>query len=360
MTIWNDIENKLTKDFKHLFETTHGTLKASWKETLALFHQVFIHLLPEGDRLLQNLHTIWYETDDNKVKDDLESFVLGFENYVKLTLDYQNPIKHKELKNANKSFIHFLLPLHLLPRDKDKPHEIEKIMQKGYNVRNNFAHNKPNLRSSELSVAIEAVTVAFLYLTAKYYHILSKAVSVHKLTHLNSYLTKVETEFKKRQQGFVAIDGHELSYINSRAVERKVVLEADEVEKETVKSIEEWRDELKKDKKGKNRMIIWGGAGTGKSTTLFFLSYEDAKKKQANYQSLRLPIPVFLALNMQDDKASIEESIAKKLEVTEQDCTLLLQTGSLLLYLDGLNEITTVNNLRGRKEKQIKTAHGII
>ena len=104
------------------------------------------------------------------------------------------------------------------------------------------------------------------------------------------------------------------------------------------------------------RMMIWGEAGMGKTTTLEYLTYMDAKKrlKDSNYN---IPVLVLLGV-MTKATYTIKQYICDKLDIGVDICESLLEEGKINLFLDGLNEIpadggSNLKTLRMREIKQL-------
>lgn len=104
------------------------------------------------------------------------------------------------------------------------------------------------------------------------------------------------------------------------------------------------------------RMMIWGEAGMGKTTTLEYLTYMDAKKrlKDSNYN---IPVLVLLGV-MTKATYTIKQYICDKLDIGVDICESLLEEGKINLFLDGLNEIPAdaggnLKTLRMREIKQL-------
>jgi hypothetical protein len=81
-----------------------------------------------------------------------------------------------------------------------------------------------------------------------------------------------------------------------------------------------------------NYLKLIGEAGLGKSRAMRHLQYNDAKEGKV--------FPVYVELKeLSDFKFSIMELIAEKAGLDEKACSLLMTSGGMSLYLDGVNEI---------------------
>lgn len=98
-------------------------------------------------------------------------------------------------------------------------------------------------------------------------------------------------------------------------------------------------DELLSDK----RIMLSGDAGCGKSTSLDQLEYQAAKQYIRGETSV---IPVKLEMIKESPSRSLLEMICHKLNIPADYCKSLLEKNSILLMVDGLNELTTVSECK--------------
>jgi hypothetical protein len=96
-----------------------------------------------------------------------------------------------------------------------------------------------------------------------------------------------------------------------------------------------------------SRMRILGQGGSGKTTTIEYLVFHDALKWKQDPRHSKIPIIIPLA-NLKSH-VSILDFIANKINVEKPYIVELLETDSLILYFDGLNEI--IENIESKKNK---------
>lgn len=92
------------------------------------------------------------------------------------------------------------------------------------------------------------------------------------------------------------------------------------------------------------KIKLIGYAGSGKTTTLEYIEYEDAK----NYTE---KIPVIISLITVENQQTVEELICKKLNINLENKAIvnyLIEKNKINLYLDGVNEISIMNNFEKR------------
>lgn len=166
--------------------------------------------------------------------------------------------------------------------------------------------------------------------------------------YIDEYLNEMVRQFKTRMSRFVHIRGEEnFAVLGSYVVESQ---DESSENKRRCGTVEFLRNSSIPEK----RMMIWGEAGMGKSTTLEYLAYIDAKQRLKNVNA-NIPVLVLLGLLTSSDY-SIKQFICDKLKISVEMCEMLLQEGKINLFIDGLNEIPNdkgglVKTLRMREIK---------
>lgn len=224
-----------------------------------------------------------------------------------------------------------------------------KELKTSYDLRNAITHSGKlyggvNPNSDNLISDIRSLLIAYIFVTGKYLNNLEAYTSKLFDRTITNYLNQVINDYKKWQKRFVHIEGQEdFSVLDTYAIENKP---ENNNEKERTGTI----DDLRKNQVSEKRMLIWGEAGMGKSTTLQYLAYKDAKSA---LQNLDKPIPVYLPLKLQTDKnASIEKTIFEIIGVDAKTGFNLLKQGRINLFIDGVNEI--LKDLRQNKQREIE------
>lgn len=203
-----------------------------------------------------------------------------------------------------------------------------------YNLRNIESHNCESWSKKELYVNIESVLIVYLYSTYK--HVAALRVLINQEPDLNNYFAKVVSEFEQWQQRFVHITGKEkFEEVDIFAIESDEWIENDS------NLLREGKiDDLRKNNAEKT-MVVLGEPGMGKSTTMQFMAYNDAKALLANPADISIKIPIYIELKQLSKSDSIFEYAKNKIGVNEGKLMEYFVKGVVTLFLDGLNEILT-------------------
>lgn len=110
---------------------------------------------------------------------------------------------------------------------------------------------------------------------------------------------------------------------------------------------------LMKNEIEENRMILWGVAGAGKTTTLRYLAYKDAADFVKNGGAGKLPVLISLGMTTKEDN-SIKDYIKTELKVDDDTLENLLETEVLVLYFDGFNEIPYTERQTLKKKRRME------
>lgn len=266
------------------------------------------------------LKKILYIADGNAY-DEVQNERLGLANVIKKL--GMNP-NNKKLDANPSSFI----------GDRDYMEHISRA----YSLRNSESHLYESWNRRDIFLNLDSVLITWL----RAIKINKKNILMHLESHvvlseyaINDYLKVLVEEFKDRMKRFIHLRGEEnLELIGGIAIEQANEEDFDNgrLRKGTV-------DNLRKHLVPERRMILWGEAGIGKSTTLEYLAYTDA---QARIKDKEACIPILFLLGlMLDGNYSIKQYICDKLKVDMEECDKLLSAGKINLFLDGLNEIPT-------------------
>lgn len=235
--------------------------------------------------------------------------------------------------------------------------EFGEDVKRSYDIRNAVAHSG-SLEKKNLSNDIYSLINTYLYVTLKYYPIIIQKLEQKEGKELNftPYLKKTIAQFKKKISRFVHLDTQEdLNISEAYVIEYDLEDYNKNIEEEGLKQERRGTvDSLRKSNVPEKRMMLWGDAGMGKSTTMEYLVYQDAKKC---LQDSTANIPVYIALGILTEQTqSIKEAIFSKLDVSKEIGESLLKKGRLNLFLDGINEIPKDVNfqLRTYRNKELQ------
>jgi len=263
--------------------------------------------------------------------------------------------RYDEIKEKKQGLVALIKELELNPNNiKLDIVDIESIegddnyvdyLSRIYRFRNIDSHEIiPELPPDVFGKLIISFLVIYLHVTHKYKEILKVHVSnsfTYKMPSFNSYCDSIIDSFKGKMGRFIHLSSKENiklsgSYVMEHKLNENFDSEEEEVNREG--TVECLRESLIPEK----RMIIWGEAGMGKSTTLEYLAYKDALNKKSD-KSQNLPVYVQLGL-LTDSNISLENYIYSKIGVDNSIGKKLLETGKLNLFLDGLNEVPRDSN----------------
>ncbi|MDD2509483.1 MAG: NACHT domain-containing protein [Aliarcobacter skirrowii] len=226
-------------------------------------------------------------------------------------------------------------------------------ISRSYNLRNSESHTYECWNRREIYVNLDSVIITCLNAItinkAKLIDTL-KDETLNSELSIDAYLNELIDQFKTRMKRFIHIRGEEnFSVLGSYVIENQDDSAETKRRKGTVEC-------LRDTEVPERRMMIWGEAGMGKSTTLEYLSYVDAKKRQ---KDMLANIPVLIILGvMTKSSYTIKQFICDKLQVSMDTCEILLKEGKINLFIDGLNEIpndsgSNLKTLRLREIRQL-------
>lgn len=223
-----------------------------------------------------------------------------------------------------------------------------------YNLRNIESHQCAEWTNAEMHSKIQSILAVQLFIINKFF------IEIHQIIDpyfskaekdFTNYLKAIRSHFEDKMKRFIHILGKEdlkLSEPSAVEVRSATIKDGDQIERKG--TIQDLRNKEIPEK----RMIIWGDAGMGKTTSMEYLSYVDAKAKLADENA---PIPVYIPLGLLTDKlVSIKQTLFNKLEIDAEYGEKLLNSDKLNLYLDAINEIPKDENysLRTLRYKEIQ------
>lgn len=222
-----------------------------------------------------------------------------------------------------------------------------KSIQSAYDLRNWEAHACKDWTRGQYYAKILDILVACLRITYKQADNLKKNIYLPKkdiTVSFTAYIHDVIEQYSPKIASIVQLESEEdTSQLDLYAIEN--VSEEKTARKGAVRELMASIPE--------KRMILWGDAGTGKTTTLEYIVYMDAKAYEANRSN---PVPVLIYLGMTTDEHwTLEDYIADKLKIEMDQLKKLLETGTVRLYFDGYNEIpyTERNMLKTKRRREM-------
>lgn len=262
------------------------------------------------------------------------------EPVLKLLLFWVDEKAYSRIYTQNLGFIAIIKELGLNPENKSLTVDSNKYkgshgyieqIARTYQVRNAEAHSCEAWGRKELFYNINCTITTILYAIKLHKKTLISKLSKQRDSEIDvsAYMDELIGYFREKMNRFISLNGEE----NLALVDRYIVENLDENEDKRFGTI----DELRQTKVPERKMIIWGEAGTGKSTTLEYLASKDANDWKKNNSS---PIPVLIPLGLLvSSTKSIVDYMSKKLHLPIESIETLLTQGRFNLFFDGLNEI---------------------
>lgn len=288
------------------------------------------------------------------------SDVLKIEPLLKKILYLVDENKYLSIHNSNSGLADVIYELGLNPQRRNLNEKYERYINdpvhmnllKAYQLRNIESHTYESWGRRAIFENLDSVIITCLNAINKNLLVIKNSVkkeTIKNTINVERYLKELIDQFKTRMSRFIHIRGEEnFSVLGSYVIENQ---DENAESKRRSGTVESLRDHEIPEK----RMMIWGEAGMGKSTTLEYLSYIDAKKRRRD-ENANIPVLVLLGI-LTNPSNSIKEYISEKLGVTVDTCEMLLSEGKINLFIDGLNEIPndTEGMLKTIRLREIKS-----
>ena len=357
-TIGNEIEAEINasyryKNLRELIDILLSViiLKTGKKELVGIEERLYVSLGKIFDG----------ETTINDIKLCLSN-VIKIEPLLKKMILLIDEDEYDKIVQENLGLAHVITQLGLNPDNKKLDRKPEDYLCDGnymehvarsYALRNSESHTYVGWTRREIYTNLDSVLITCLRaveINKKALISNLKKKSINNELNIENYLNEITQQLKKRMSRFIHIRGEEnFSVLGSYVIEYQDDTSDSRRRKGTV-------EYLRDNSIPERRMMIWGEAGMGKTTTLEYLTYMDAKKrlKDSNYN---IPVLVLLGV-MTKATYTIKQYMCDKLDSGVDICESLLEEGKINLFLDGLNEIPAdaggnLKTLRMREIKQL-------
>ncbi len=385
-TNWQDIKEGIKKDIDNLFDDN--------------VIDTFLEVLKISDRgnksnnlagLHRGLKTRYVEDKFGKFPEALKDIVGDIEGFFRNLYELLTP-NNIPTGTLASFFKRFFKDINFTSRrewdnffDKDRdnnpttpPQYFESLLSYGakvksiYDLRNAFIHKQEKIiyleytdetgtiiypeftkqlnEKHQIPEDIKSVVIAYLAITEHYLNDLQDKIKEQNALDLSPYLKAVKENFITRFKKYVQIRSEEDLKLSRNIKERNIAIQEEEVEKRQG-TIEELR---KNGEVTEGKMLIWADAGMGKSTTLEYLAYTDAKSKLRD-NTINLPIFLQMGLLTNTEK-SLKQYMLKEIEkqvlVGEEYLENELKEGKINLFIDALNE--TPEYVKSKRMKEIE------
>lgn len=211
-----------------------------------------------------------------------------------------------------------------------------------YKLRNVTSHEMRDWSNLELFSHIQDVMITALFVCWKYRQVINEKYDINDINSqvdVGNFITRIIEKYDSEvQKGFVFVPIN-WSYVPNFS-------RGEQAEEEV--SIAQLLTEAKEN----SHIILLGGAGCGKTTSVNYLEYNNALAWKNNNTA---PIPVKISLSETNDTwISIEEAICVTLDIPYDICERLLSRGAINLYLDGVNEMVSSREIKTNIVRQIE------
>ncbi|MCW3107023.1 MAG: hypothetical protein JWQ09_1529 [Segetibacter sp.] len=271
------------------------------------------------------------------------------EPYLKKILFLVQPTIYTSLSNQNKGLAAYLNASNLnsnnIRFDTATPQSVSNLPDfashvfRVYNLRNIESHNCESWSRKEIYENIESTLIVYIFSTYK--HVAQLRPIVGREPDLTTYLNKVVADFELWQKRFVHITGKEkFEEIDILAIE------SDDWSENTKTILREGRiDDLRRNILEKT-MVVLGEPGMGKSTTLQYIAYNDARLllTTAGTGQQMSNIPIYVELKLLSKSETIFQNAVNRIGLNPEKLIEYFIKGRVTLFLDGLNEV--LNELR--------------
>ncbi|WP_339838547.1 NACHT domain-containing protein [uncultured Flavobacterium sp.] len=351
MIDWETIKKRIFEETKKVFNYKNDN---NLIDLIQLFELCLSVKLNKTDlkldgiesRISNALQIILVDEVGKEKKISLFADFAKIEPFFRKVLYLVNPSKYEKYDQGTKGLSALIGALSLNPRNIDFTSYDEQELKgnnikdyhllKVYNLRNIESHLCEDWTSKELYENIENLLVVYILVLERWKIELTEIINndnLQKEQDFKPYLNSVKEDFKSRIGRFVHIKGKEDIRLSQNLVIENGINTDDNDRLERKGTV----NELRRSNVPEKRMLIWGDAGMGKSTTLEYLAYYDADKKLKD--SLN-NTPVYISLGLLTDKSiSIKTAIFTKIGVDEILGERMLVEGRINLFLDAINEI---------------------
>lgn len=320
-------------------------LNKNLEEVIDIFLKILDYEVSEselqgvGKRINSALSVLVSEKQDKNSLSILLPTVCKTEPYARKILYMTNPTTYLELVKEQKGFAAVLKSLNI--KFAGGP------MGSAYELRNLESHACKDWTTRQYYDKITDSLVAYLIITNSRLNQLKKMLKRNDDKDKNNmdftqYARTIVNSFQEKAKRTIQLNLEENLNLTEFYAEEQTNNGAGR--RGTIRSLMKTVSE--------NRIILWGDAGAGKTTTLEYLAYQDAKDVLQGKG--KIPVLVYLG-SATNEHYTLEEYIQQKLNINGTIVKKMLAEGMINLYLDGFNEIpmTEMNMLKTKRRKEL-------
>lgn len=223
----------------------------------------------------------------------------------------------------------------------------DKAMKSVYELRNLEAHSCKDWTTRQYYDKITDSLIAYLIVTNSKYTQLKKKLKENtdefsEKIDFTEYAKGIVNNFQQKVKKTIQLNSEENVNLSEMYVEEQT-----KCTKGRSGTLRHLMDTIEE-----KRIILWGDAGAGKTTTLEHLVYQDAKSI-LNGQG-KIPVLIYLGAAT-NEHYTLEDYIQQKLNIEPFALKQLLSEGRINLYFDGFNEIpmTEMNMLKTKRRREL-------
>lgn len=348
-----EVKNKIIQEYESVLSTV--------KEDTELFEMVIDYPMdaPQLGGLQESMTysiTHFFDNNYSAVSEDELTMIarsfINIEPFLKKLIHLINPSFPWEEVGSSKGtatikpvmLLKTMKALNLLPNNIDTSVSKEEYLGEpknlysvysAYLLRNSDSHELRKWNRRDTFENVQNVMITYLYAChlhrneiRKKYTLAEQKIVLNASDYINSLITNYEKEVRNGFT-FVPLKWH--------------------IKKDNTYTS---MDRLWTDISPQKHVLLCGDAGCGKSTSINYLAYQEAKKRKTDNHS---PVPVVIRLiDVTDRWFTVEDAICERLNISMDFCRKFLDTGLISVYLDGLNEMINSTNVKVNAAQQIE------
>lgn len=317
------IKELILKEVKSAFEQPQASkYESSIEQRVNLLLKILTH--PIHNEKLSNVgNSILCGLLQFDKENKLDQLPTRCEPLAKLVMSIVNQSKYKEIQEKKANFARVLSTLDLASGETLSADSVEQLRGEPnfaehigrLIIYRNKVHNAPEYSPREKAEIFESICVFMVFLVSEYYEKLSAYL---RNIPLQQYYQTICDNNKNLASDYLVLSTH---IENQGAI--PITLETSN----TTNLLQDFQ-----------KLVIIGEMGSGKTTTLRYLAWKNAKDLLEEPTN-SLKCPVYIELKNCDDDNKLCSIISQKLSLSNQTIKNQLRDGKYILLLDGIDEV---------------------